>query len=379
MDLSKAFDTLNHEILLKKLYYYGIRDTANAWFDSYLSSRKQFVYVDGHQSDQLLLSTGVPQGSILGPLLFLIAMNDIHEASTKFHAVLYADDTSLIEPLCTFDTTSHINNFNIANISRNINAELQAIYDWLCVNKLSLNIPKTKFMVFHHKQRNITELVPNLLINGNSIECVPDFNFLGVTVDEYLTFDAHKQKISNKISRTLGVLNKLKRFLPLTTLLLLYNSLILPHIQYAILCWGSKTSRLFKLQKRAVRTISCSRYNAHTEPIFKKLKILKIQDIYNLFLLKYYHKFINGTLPRYFGNILSPHGHHYDTRGSNDPVHPRTRTSIANKSVRNHLPEFLEIVPKLVTEKVHTHSFHVFFHLQQKLLSKPLYRVMLYR
>ena len=232
-------------------------------------------------------------------------MNDIHEASAKFHSVLYADDTSLIEPLCTFDTISQNKNYDKKRLSENINQELQAVYDWLCVNKLSLNIPKTKFMVFHHKQRQIHSFIPNLTINGNPIDYVTQFNFLGFLIDENVSFDPHIQRISNKISRSLGTINKLKRFLPQHILLMLYNTLILPHLQYAILCWGFKSSRLFKLQKRAMRIITCSKYNAHTDPIFKKLNLLKLSDLYNVSVLKFYHKFKNDKLPHYFKGIIS--------------------------------------------------------------------------
>ena len=360
LDLSKAFDTLNHTILLEKLHYYGVKGTANNWFRSYLTDRKQFVSIENHQSDQMSLNTGVPQGSILGPLLFLIAMNDIHEASNKFHTVLYADDTSLIEPLCTFDATPHSGAYDKQRISININNELQRVYDWLCVNKLSLNIPKTKFMIFHYRQRNITNFIPDIIINGNKIEHVAEFNFLGVVLDENLSFEPHINKIANKISRTLGTLSKLKRYLPQHTLVMLYNTLILPHLQYAILCWGYKTSRLFKLQKRAMRTITLSKYNAHTEPIFKKLNMLKINEMYNISLLKFYFKFINKCLPKYFMNILHYHEHPYSTRTRDDPIHPRTNTNSARKSVRNHLPNFLKNMPQAITDKITTHSLASF-------------------
>ena len=218
------------------------------WFSSYLTGRTQYVHYDGVDSSLSSISTGVPQGSILGPLLFLIYMNDISEASEKFHSILYADDTTLTEPLSSFELIYSDKKSNTKETSENINKELQAIYEWLCVNKLSLNIPKTKFMMFHHRQRVIDHLVPSLKINNHEIERVRHFNFLGITIDEHMSWNMHIQKISNKISRNLGCLNRLKRFLPLATLKLLYNSLILPHLQYGTLSWGFECKRVFKLK-----------------------------------------------------------------------------------------------------------------------------------
>ena len=190
---------------------------------------------------------------------------------------------------------------------------------------------------------------------------VTQFNFLGFVIDENVSFDPHIQKISNKISRSLGTLNKLKRFLPQHILLMLYNTLILPHLQYAILCWGFKSSRLFKLQKRAMRIITCSKYNAHTDPIFKKLNLLKLSDLYNVSVLKFYHKFKNDKLPLYFKDIISiTSQHNYQTRGRSNPNFNYTRTSHAKHSIRNHMPVFLSTLPNSIKDKFDTHSLHGF-------------------
>ena len=160
--MSKAFDTIDHSILIDKLQYYGIHGTAINWFKSYLSDRNQYVQFNDCVSSQTGISTGVPQGSILGPLLFIIYMNDIATVTNKFHFTLYADDTSLIEPICTF--TSDLKNAEEA--SNAINDELLLITDWLSLNKLSLNAKKTKMMIFHHRQRKISNLKLNIFING---------------------------------------------------------------------------------------------------------------------------------------------------------------------------------------------------------------------
>ena len=160
IDLSKAFDTIDHQILLNKLHYYGIRGTALHWFKSYLSNRTQYVQFEDVSSSKMFLSTGVPQGSILGPLLFIIYVNDICFASNKFKYILYADDTSIESPLCNFTFSSSSTG---DMLSESINTELSLINNWFIVNKLSLNSTKTKFMIFHYPQFSIDN-IPCLLL-----------------------------------------------------------------------------------------------------------------------------------------------------------------------------------------------------------------------
>ena len=133
-------------------------------------------------------------------------------------------------------------------------------------------------MVFHNRQTNIKNMIPNLKINGITIEYVKQFNFLGIVLDEHMTWSPHINKVACKISRTIYTLTRLKKFLPLSILKMLYNSLILPHLSYGILTWGSKPGRLIKLQKWAIRTINNSKYNSHTEPLLKKNNLKKTKN-----------------------------------------------------------------------------------------------------
>ena len=355
LDLSKAFDTIDHSILLHKLNYYGIKGTALNWFKNYLCNRTQFVEFNDSHSSKSTIITGVPQGSILGPLLFIIYMNDIAEVTNKFHFTLYADDTSLIEPICTF--TSDLKNTTEATEA--INKELNFITDWLCLNKLSLNAKKTKMMIFHHRQRNISKLKLNLCINDTPIEQVSEFNFLGIMLDECLTWNSHIQKIASKISSVNGTISRLKRFLPSEILKVIYNALIQPHLNYGILLWGKNTKRIFKLQKWALRGITSSKYNAHTDPLFIQLKLLKVHDMYKLNCLKFYFKYHKHETPSYFDEMFATiyPSHNYETRQRDQPVVAGGNTSLTDSSLWFSLPREIENTPQNILDKLTTHSF----------------------
>ena len=245
------------------------------------------------------------------------------------------------------------------DLNNNINEELNKICDGLNINKLALNVDKTKAMIFRMPQKKVEK--PVLLVNGTVIEYVNNFNFLGITLNNHLNWDSRINKVAHKISRTTGILNKLKIFLPQHILRTMYNSIILPHISYGILAWGYQTQRIFILQKKAVRIITLSKYNAHTASIYKELKLLKVRDIYKLQELKFYHKLINKQLPECFYNIPYTNTfeiHQYDTRDKNRLFMSRNNHVFANKCIRYSMIRTGNNSPNDIT--VHTHSLYGF-------------------
>ena len=247
MDLSKAFDLISHEILIKKLYNYGIRGICLKWFESYLYQRSQYVYINEHSSSKRFISCGIPQGSILGPLIFLIYINDICNCSLSSNFIMYADDTNII-----------ISDKNLIQLENTINDELIKVNNWLKANKLLLNVNKTKYMLFipniNKKNSNQGAINLNIIINNVSIDRVDTHKFLGIFVDEELNWKTHVDKIATQISRTIGIMYKLKHFIPIKVLRLIYLSLIQSHLMYGISVWrsvdSSNCNRLITLQKR---------------------------------------------------------------------------------------------------------------------------------
>ena len=245
-------------------------------------------------------------------------------------------------------------------LNGNINKELCKIDKWLKLNKLSLNTTKSKFIIFHIPQKRVE--IPIININNVNIECVANFDFLGVTIDKKLSWNGHTDKISLKLSRCVGILNKLKCFLPQRILLTIYNSMFLPHINYCILAWGYNHQRIFKIQKKVVRIISLSKYNAHTDPLFKHLKLLKMKDIHQIQQLKFYHKLIKNQTPKYFTSldlVFNFENHEHNTRQRNYITH-RVRHEYANLCVRNSLPYLLNNTDQIILNKTTSHSLHGF-------------------
>ena len=226
----KAFDTIDHNILLYKLEYYGFRGVVLEWFKNYLNNRKQYILHNNCKSDLKDIVCGVPQGSILGLLLFILYVNDIIYTSNVLDFVLFADDTIIFYTLIRIKVAK----------TNTINEELKEVSNWFKANKLSVNDGKTNYMILGtpHMTSRKTSDNSNIVLNDTILERFKVTKFLGVLIDECLTWKNHIDCISKTISRNIDVMNKLKHSIPHCILRTLCT-LILPYINYGILIWGN--------------------------------------------------------------------------------------------------------------------------------------------
>ena len=321
LDLSKAFDTIDHDILLYKLERYGIRGHCNQWFKSYLTGRTQQVKYNEVRSKALPVKCGVPQGSVLGPLLFIIYTNDIHRSLSESCCILFADDT-----------TVYMTDSDQTKLATCMVQDMNTLCDWFKANKLSLNLDKTNCIMFHPKGHSIDHDF-KLIIGHCQINLVNDTKFLGLYIDQHLNWACHLTKVRLKISSGLFMLNNVRNLIPSEQKKTIYMSFINSHLVYGAMLWGPMSlagsrSKLHNSQIKAIKAINNTKIN-NISHAFKKYDILKLQDIINLELEKFMYKQAKGDLPLPLLNLYQNAGqtHEYDTRGryyANVPKHHKS-------------------------------------------------------
>ena len=370
IDLKKAFDTVNHTILIQKLEHYGVRGKSLDWFSSYLIGRTQYTFCNNHSSQVKEITCGIPQGSVLGPLLFLLYINDLPNISKIFKFYLFADDTNIF-----------YQNSNLEDLQRIINCELKKLSMWLNANRLALNISKTNFVIFAAKNKPTSTVT--LLLNKKAIQQADYVKYLGILIDSQLTFKNHITAISKKISRITGLMYRIRSFIDDKTLTMIYYSLMYPQLLYGIPIWGNADdthlNTLLLLQKKAVRLITNNHHNilslfivpedpgiqwyvdtftkVPSSPLFKTLKILKVHDIFRAETLKFVYDSLNQANPAQFHKYyhFSANIHNTASNRNNNLDTPHVRTvTYGLKSIKytgcllwNNLPmDIRDLLPK---------------------------------
>ena len=307
IDLRKAFDTVNHDILINKLCDIGASSNTLKWFRSYLTGRLQRVLFNGVVSDALPVKTGVPQGSILGPLLFLIFINDMPMVIKHGKISMYADDTTL-----------YVSGSNVNVISKKLTDDMEGITKWLHNNMLFLNTDKTNVMLLgsSSKLRNVHDDSFSVMVNGCKLERVNKAKCLGVVIDDELLWHKQVSGVTQKVFCKIALLRRLSTFLDANILNILYKSLIQPQFDYCSAVWFGRYNedvhKLSVLQKRCARIILSVNYLTSSDIMFPMLGWKSLQDRCNYFKALLMYKSLNGLAPSYlsakFNYVSDRHG-----------------------------------------------------------------------
>ena len=323
VDLQKAFDTVDHQLLLAKLKYYGVRGIPLEWFRSYLTNRSQFVKINGKQSLIKTLSFGVPQGSILGLLLFLIYINDLHTCIKYARTYHFADDTNLL----TF-------NSSLKKLNKQVNTDLTLLVNWLRSNKISLNTKMTELIIFKSKTKQITKRL-NFRISGQRLTPVNCIKYLGVKIDQNLYFSSHIADLTLKLSRSNGMLAKIRHYVNKETLLSIYHAIFSSHLMYGCQIWGNSsnlcTNKIISLQNKAMRIIHFQNSRTNADLLYYISNILKIQDQIKFLNCQFVWDQLHDNLPPTFESIF------------------KLRSSVHNRTLRSTTANNLSI-PKIRTQ-----------------------------
>ena len=337
LDLAKAFDTVNHKILLSKLDKMGFRGNVNSWFKSFLCNRRIVVNINGELSDERTIDIGVPQGTVSAALLFILYINDLVNVSNYIKFVMFADDT-----------TVYASGVDVAELASLMTNELVKVDSWLRANRLSLNLSKSCYMVFN-KKVNDPDL--NICIRSSEINRVSQTSFLGVLIDDKLSFNVHVQHVKTKLSRALGIMFKLSNTVPDYILMTLYYSIFYPHLIYSITVWGNSNKNninvIKSLQRKAFKILF---HNDLALVNFSSL--MTFDNIYAYFILIKLFKCITMCHHRYFSlkflNHVPDHCHLTRFNSSNHFNTPKFNKVLPQKFFFYQSIYFFNILPELL-------------------------------
>ena len=340
LDLKKAFDTIDHQILLKKLEHYGFRGVVNTWLSSYLSDRKQFTYVNGYCSNLGAINTGVPQGSVLGPILFTLYVNDMANA-IQLQPRLFADDTNIFASGRDNDALIY-----------DTNIELQKLHTWFKANRLKLSIEKTSYCIYSPK-RNQPSHKTNVRIRED-IKRSSYVKYLSLTIDEKLTWEKHIEELGSKIVRYASIFRKVRHLLPKMCLKSLYNAFIQCKIDYGVQIYGDASKKLIKStqihQNRVLKILQHRNHLASTNTIHREFNVLKVSDQHEMKILKLMHLHTHNKtkLPEVLQNLFQTRtsAHRYPTRSSDDFILPKTVNRFGNRAITVKGPRFWNSQPR---------------------------------
>ena len=329
IDLKKAFDTVDSDVLIKKLNMIGINGTSCLWFKNYMSDRICRTLVNNELSSESKVTCGVPQGSLLGPLLFIIYINDLVDCVKICKIQLYADDTVLY-----FSHTS------VQNIQSALNSDLQNVYRWICQNKLSVNCEKTVCMLFGDKHLLSKNNVLTVSLHNNPLNQVRKFKYLGLLCDENLHWNLHIESMLNRIGKMVGFLGRLRRSLSESVLKLVYKSIILPYFDYGDIIYSATykkyTDKLQKLQNRAGRIILRIKPESHVSvaEMHNSLSWQHLEDRWRNHSLVIMYKIMNNLTPDYLRNEFELVNHSYISRFGPRLHLPKPRTENLKRSFK---------------------------------------------
>ena len=320
------------------------------WFRSYLSNRKQYVSYKGIDSTLSDITCGVPQGSVLGPLLFIIYTNDLPNALIHSRSILFADDTTIF-----------YSSPNIHIVFENIKQDLANLTEWFRANKLSLNVNKTNYMIFSRTLHNVPD--HTLTIETETIQRVESTKFLGIIIDESLSWSEHLNFTRKKISSGIYAINASKHLLSQQHLKTVYYTLIHPYLNYGTILWASSSKthmrKLQIMQNKAIRAITLSKYNASASPIFKTLGILPVDDIYKFQLSTFMYMHVAHMLPASLMDFFTPNinVHDHNTRHRLDPHVRNSNSLLTVQSFLHKAPEIWYQLPQTIKQSITKISF----------------------